>query len=171
MSVGNNWARVSMASPCPICHEPDWCSVSCDRTVVKCMRRAEGAFRTKTDKSGAEYYLQRLDGAAARGVAIPLPPRDANSGRADPDTLHRVYGALLAALPLSTAHRERCGIAVWPTQRLTAEDTAACRSRAAPAWPTSRMIGLATCYYACRASPSVNAMAVATSRSLARPGY
>jgi hypothetical protein len=99
----HNWIQVSKASPCPVCKEPDWCSVSLNGTVAKCMRRAEGAFRIKTDKNGAEYYLHRLEGEA---VKPPPPPGSTAHDRADADTLYRVYSALLAGLPLSEAHRD-----------------------------------------------------------------
>src|SRR5262249_35087512 len=39
------------------------------------------------------------------GAALPRP-RPAEARRADADTLHAVYSALLARLPLSEAHRE-----------------------------------------------------------------
>ena len=69
------------------------------------MRVAAGAYKTKTDKNGAEYYLHRLDGAAPPPPDPPPafgPPRD----RADADALHRVYSALLARLQSSEAHRD-----------------------------------------------------------------
>jgi hypothetical protein len=69
------------------------------------MRVAEGAFKTKTDKNGAEYHLHRLDGAAPPPSAPP-PAFGPAPDRADADALHRVYSALLARLNLSEAHRE-----------------------------------------------------------------
>jgi hypothetical protein len=69
------------------------------------MRLAEGAFRTKTDKNGAEYHLHRLNGAAP-APCPPPPPAGPAPDRADAANLHAVYGALLAALPLCRAHRD-----------------------------------------------------------------
>jgi hypothetical protein len=72
------------------------------------MRRAEGAFTTKADKNGQEYYLHRLNGATpTKTPAPPLPPRISGGERADADTLNTVYSALLTALRLSDAHRDR----------------------------------------------------------------
>ncbi len=71
------------------------------------MRVAEGAYAKKKDKNGAEYHLHRLDGTAPRTApAPPLPPSGPVAERADADTLHTVYSALLARLQLSEAHRE-----------------------------------------------------------------
>ena len=100
-----NWVRVSNNSPCAVCKSSDWCSVSADGTVRKCMKVADGAFRTKKDKNGAEYYLHRFDGTAPLPPAPP-PPSILVSDRADGETLHRVYTALLARLQLSEAHRD-----------------------------------------------------------------
>src|SRR5262245_61820475 len=90
-----NWRRVTRSHPCPVCGRPDWCSLSADGTVARCMRVAEGACRTGTQRDGATYYLHRLGGAAA-APPPPLPPPGGHApDRADPDTLHAVYGALL----------------------------------------------------------------------------
>jgi hypothetical protein len=70
------------------------------------MRVAEGAYATKKDRNGVEYHLHHLDGAARpTAAAPPLPPSSPVAERADPDTLHAVYSALLAALQLSCPHR------------------------------------------------------------------
>src|SRR5262245_20312102 len=101
----SHWKRVTVQSPCPVCRGPDWCCVSADGTVAKCMRVADGCFRSKEDRNGAPYHLHRLaDGPRAGGPARPPPsPRE---GRADADTLNAVYSALLARLTLNAAHRE-----------------------------------------------------------------
>jgi hypothetical protein len=69
------------------------------------MRVPEGAFKTKSDKNGAEYDLHRLDGAVPPPSAPP-PPVGPAPDRADADALHRVYSALLTRLQLSEVHRE-----------------------------------------------------------------
>jgi hypothetical protein len=73
------------------------------------MRVAEGAYRTGTQRDGTTYHLHRLDGTRT-APPLPLPPGGTAPDRADPDTLHAVYSALLAALPLAERHREalRC---------------------------------------------------------------
>src|SRR5262249_29749552 len=102
-----NWRRVSTTAPCPVCNRPDWCSLSADGTLAKCMRVEEGAWRSRTDKTGARYHLHRLNGTMAQpNPASPPPPMGAEAKRADDDTLHTVYEALLKRLTLSKAHRE-----------------------------------------------------------------
>jgi hypothetical protein len=101
----NNWVCVTKGAPCPICKEPDWCSVTGDGALAKCMRVEEGCWRSSTDRNGARYYLHRLDGAARPDPTPPRPPGP-KAPRAAPDLLHRAYSALLAGLQLSKAHRE-----------------------------------------------------------------
>jgi hypothetical protein len=100
------WRRVSRSHPCPVCGKPDWCAVSADGRLVRCQRVEAGAFRTGTDKAGVTYYLHRL-GEGPR-PAVPLsPPASGAVARAEPDTLHPVYDALLGGLVLSAAHRQQ----------------------------------------------------------------
>jgi hypothetical protein len=107
-SSTGRWRRCTAGEPCPICAHPDYCSISADGAIAKCMRRAEGAFKTKSDKNGQEYYLHRLNGASPTETpAPPLPPSVSGGQRADADTLNTVYSVLLAALQLSDAHRDR----------------------------------------------------------------
>jgi hypothetical protein len=71
-SERGKWRRVTRAEPCPICQHSDWCSISSDGTVAKCQRVDAGCYRSKTDRTGAPYYLHRLDGAA-RPESPPRP--------------------------------------------------------------------------------------------------
>jgi hypothetical protein len=98
------WVRVSKQSPCRVCEHPDWCSVSADGAVAKCMRVEEGSFRSKDDQNGGRYHLHRLADGLRPCPAVPPPGPEAR--RADADALHEVYSALLARLALSEAHRE-----------------------------------------------------------------
>jgi Domain of unknown function (DUF3854)/Domain of unknown function (DUF927) len=100
------WRRVSAESPCPICKGAAWCSISADGTVAKCQRVADGAFKTKTDKNGADYHLHRLGGAAPPPSAPPPPAFGPAPDRADANQLHRAYSALLTRLQMSEAHRD-----------------------------------------------------------------
>jgi hypothetical protein len=102
------WHDVSHREPCRICDKPDWCSFSADGTRALCRRLDTGEGIHKVDKSGANYWLYRMDGHTSRQSIIELPsqPCRARIERADPATLDRVYRALLAALPLSSTHRQ-----------------------------------------------------------------
>jgi len=104
-SGAGKWHRVSRHHPCPICGRPDWCSVSADGRLAACRRVEQGAFRSKTDKDGAAYYLHRLTAGDDSSTTPPLVPAGPTSTRADADSLHAVYSALLARLSVSAAHR------------------------------------------------------------------
>jgi hypothetical protein len=100
------WQRVSRDHPCAICNKSDWCSFSADGTLAACRRVDVGCVKSKNDRTGVPYYLHRLDGAP-REPSAPLPSQGGPTPeRADPDTLQRVYDALLARLPLNSTHRE-----------------------------------------------------------------
>jgi hypothetical protein len=100
------WRRATRANPCPICDKPDWCSISADGTLAACRRVADAAWKTKTDKAGGTIHFHRLD-SAGPAPAVPLAlPGSRSPERADANTMHRIYGALLTALPLSAAHRD-----------------------------------------------------------------
>jgi len=114
----SNWVRVRPSAPCPICKGTDWCSVSADGAVAKCMRAEEGSFRTKQDSNGSPYYLHRLDGRADTPAPRVAPPGVPTPTRADPDTLHGVYSAILAGLPLHKRHRENLRQRGLPDDRI-----------------------------------------------------
>jgi hypothetical protein len=69
------------------------------------MRVAEGNFKAKEDSAGCHYYLHRLADGPRLRANTPRPPGP-QAKRADSDTLHAVYSALLGQLTLSKAHRE-----------------------------------------------------------------
>lgn len=100
------WATVSRQHPCPMCGRPDWCSISADGVWALCRRVDTGAGIHRTDKSGADYWLYRLDGQSPCRQLTREPPSPSLPERADPATLDRVYRALLAWLPLSATHRQ-----------------------------------------------------------------
>jgi hypothetical protein len=79
--------------------------VSADGALAACRRVEAGAWRNKTDRAGVPVYLHRLDGTARVPPAAPPAQGGAAPQRADADTLHAVYSALLAALPLAQRHR------------------------------------------------------------------
>jgi hypothetical protein len=106
MHTRSKWVRVSNTSPCPICKHGDWCCVSADGALAKCMRQEQGCWRSKTDRTGAAYYLHRLgQGSLPDSSPCPLPPSPATP-RANPDFVHRAYTALLGLMSLSKLHRE-----------------------------------------------------------------
>lgn len=97
------WVRVSRSFACPACGRPDWCSVSEDGEVVKCMRVPSDT--SNVDKTGATYYIHRQGDSP---IAIPGEFRRVDRGadrRADPGTLDRVYRLLFNKLSLRAPHR------------------------------------------------------------------
>ena len=105
-SRGSNWRRVSRNNPCPVCKHADWCSVTADGALAKCMRVEAGSFKSRADKNGQTYYLHRLAGEAPSGSAPPPRAPGPEAPRPGADQLHRAYSALLARLPLLPRHRE-----------------------------------------------------------------
>ena len=101
----SKWNRVAHARRCPICGKPDWCSVTTDGRLAACRRVEQGAARTKQDKDVAPYHLHRLTGTNSPGVPPLVTSTGRGTARAEDDTLHAVYSALLARLSLSVAHR------------------------------------------------------------------
>lgn len=98
------WHPVSRRAPCPVCDRPDWCAVSSDGRVARCMRVVDGPdVIAREDSDGTPYGLRFL----TDGPCDPSAYRkhDPEPERASPDVLHRVYSALLQVLPLSPAHR------------------------------------------------------------------
>ncbi len=100
------WQRVTSSHPCPICNKPDYCSISTDGRLGACRRVEVGAWKSKIDKAGTPVYLHRLDDSTTPFAPPPLRAGEAEPDRADAATLDLVYSALLATMPLPTAHRE-----------------------------------------------------------------
>jgi hypothetical protein len=101
-----DWRRTDKNHPCPVCSRFGWCRVTADGRLAACRYVEAGCWKGKADKNGAPVYLHRLDGASRSNPAPPSRPPGPGAERADADLLHRAYGAVLAALPLSQAHRE-----------------------------------------------------------------
>ena len=99
------WVEVSSKSPCFICGKSDWCSVSRDGGVTICRRLDTGEGVHKMDRNGGDYWMYFRDGRTTKDFSSPPPTDDHEGERADPDTLNRLYSALLSLLTLSTAHR------------------------------------------------------------------
>lgn len=112
-SAISKWTEATRSNPCPICGKPDWCSISTDGAWAVCRRVDTGDGLHRVDKSGGDYWLYRIDGGgdtdngtqkdvAADYSEISQPVL----APADPDTLDKVYRALLQELSLSAVHRE-----------------------------------------------------------------
>lgn len=97
------WRQVTSSEPCPICGKSDWCRRSADGAAAICRRVDTGEGQEREDRAGGTFWLYHLNGAPQRPYT---PPTDAEPDRGDPDTLHRVYAALLKSLALSAAHRD-----------------------------------------------------------------
>jgi len=107
----SSFKNVTRQNPCPICGKPDWCSISTDGVWAVCRRIDTGEGLHRIDKSGGDYWLYRMDGKAfdksnEDEYSIQEIPEDSKPVCADPDTLDKVYRALLQELGLSAAHKE-----------------------------------------------------------------
>ena len=99
-----SWRAASQESPCPVCSKPDWCAVSDDNVWVICRREDGDAGEHKVDTSGVDYWLHKLKEQPVESVAQASSPEVPE--RADPETLYRVYDALLDELSLIHTHRQ-----------------------------------------------------------------
>jgi hypothetical protein len=100
------WRDVTPSEPCPKCGRGDWCSVSDDGTWLICRRHDDASGQERTDAAGQAYWLYRLKESPYPAI-WPEPQFDQGHGqgrRAEADTLHRVYSALLDRLELAEAH-------------------------------------------------------------------
>jgi len=100
------WCHVSHSDPCGICGKPDWCAVSADGTWTLCRRVDNGTGLHRVDKAGGEFWLYRIGAHSSSAWPTHELPTQQHVEGADPITLDQVYRALLAALPLSSAHRQ-----------------------------------------------------------------
>jgi len=101
------WYPVTSLSPCPICGHHDWCSFSSDGVWAVCRRLDSGNGHAKTDKSGSEYWVYRLEGHTSINQDTIEISTALGTKCADADILDRVYSSILDTLPLSTIHREQ----------------------------------------------------------------
>lgn len=115
-SATSKWTEVTRLNLCPICGKPDWCSISTDGTWAVCRRVDTGDGLHRVDKSGGDYWLYRIGGSIDDSDMDNGTQRDVAAdysetsqpvlAPADPDTLDKVYRALLQELSLSAVHRE-----------------------------------------------------------------
>ena len=100
------WQPVTAESPCYACGKPDWCSVSADGKKAVCRREGNGSGVRKVDRSGQEYWLYEPNGHGEARSPEDEPHERYHEApeKADPETLDRVYGALLGELTLSRHH-------------------------------------------------------------------
>ena len=104
--MNRQWISTTLAARCPVCGKAGWCRLSADGELAACRRVEQGAARTRTDRNGAPVFIHRIGGAAVDPPRLDPPTAStATANRADADTRHRVYAALLANLTLSATHR------------------------------------------------------------------
>lgn len=80
------WKEVSKRNRCLICEGKSWCKISLDGSTALCRRCSKGAFKTKTDILGTEFYLHKIGESKPKSTFIAqkvkgtLPTRDLNTG-------------------------------------------------------------------------------------------
>lgn len=101
-----DWTDVTSAKPCVICGKADWCTRNC--TAVRCMRvkiAPTGWVAIKTDEGGGTTFKPEGEQQTGERVTHQAPMTETTE-RADADTCHEIYSALLAGLQLSPEHRD-----------------------------------------------------------------
>ena len=84
----SKWRRVTHRCPCPVCGKDNWCAVSDDGNVVKCMRVHLGSFTEKEDTGGMAYYHNMKDDFVLPPVTVRKPKR----------SYHELYAIHLKAM-------------------------------------------------------------------------
>ncbi len=103
--LATQWREATRREPCPICGRSDWCRIN--GTWVVCRRVDNGRGIHRVDKSGADYWLYKLDGVVGPVAVDALPELpQAEPERAEDKVLYAVYTSLLRALSLSNTHRD-----------------------------------------------------------------
>src|SRR3954470_23250192 len=106
------WNRVSLREPCTYCERGDErCARSADGRFAVCYRHNDGTAAVKRSKDGFTYYrydLRKGDDLASTASRRPYLRVVPDQKRAEPETLHRVYEALLksANTKLTQANRD-----------------------------------------------------------------
>ena len=72
--MNSNWHNVSRREPCPVCHKPDWCTISNDGAMCVC-RRVES---DRPARSGVGW-IHRLGNGSTAGMGRVLNPSFHNS--------------------------------------------------------------------------------------------
>lgn len=52
----SHFVRVNKSNLCPICGAANWCTLSADGAIAKCMRESEGSFKSEEDGSGLAHF-------------------------------------------------------------------------------------------------------------------
>ena len=72
MAAGKGkWIRVSKASPCVACASTDWCTISADGTLARCMRVESD--RESPSRDGAVAWLHQVKDDPTRSRRAPKP--------------------------------------------------------------------------------------------------
>jgi hypothetical protein len=101
--TSEGWVRVRANDPCPRCDRRSYCLYHPGRNIGVCTRSESPHYWA--GMNGWAYRLSGGDlGRDWRDALRDLPP-PAPKPTHDPDLLDRAYRAMLAALPLSPAHR------------------------------------------------------------------
>lgn len=72
--MNSNWHNVSRREPCPVCHKPDWCTISNDGAMCVC-RRVESDHPARSGVG----WIHRLGNGSTAGMGRVLNPSFHNS--------------------------------------------------------------------------------------------
>ena len=110
-----DWIRVSRQNPCPVCKKPDYCQVTDDGKKCKCMRVAEGAYRSYDTGCGLAHYHD-LSGGQYNDYVHPshLKPKKTDKPKLTPEECERLHAEFTRAATESRLSElsERIGVSV-----------------------------------------------------------
>lgn len=106
----HGWRQVSAEEPCKVCGRDHWCSTNGPAT--RCTQQAThptwGEGIEKHDRNGNQFWLHIDPASRSEERRDTLTEAthhpQGNEKRANPETLNKVYAALIACLELSTQH-------------------------------------------------------------------
>lgn len=104
--MSDQWTNVTAAEPCEICGADGWCSRSVDGAALNCRRQSTsekyGDGKPHTDEDGNRFwtFFTSPKRESSNDFTPTLTP---SPSKADADSLHKVYSAVIRQLPWTNA--------------------------------------------------------------------
>lgn len=98
------WVRVTAFAPCPACGKPDFCTISTDGLLCKCMRVPSE--RKRDDSEGRTFYLHSVPGLGAPTTPRRGRPMAAKLSKAELEAAVKQYRTAIGPKRLAAVSRE-----------------------------------------------------------------